>query len=107
EAVPGRDETQSVQVGLGSPDADRNVKRVDARILEALEIGLLEAVGVGEPGGRAEFERAEHINHYRASDQFNCPRGVFFVRTGEQTIAPAIDHRRADRYKPRARYGLE
>src|SRR5262249_23740998 len=46
KAVPRRDEAQRVQVSFGSPDADRDVKRVDARILETLEIGLLIAVGI-------------------------------------------------------------
>ena len=45
-AVPSGDESQRAQVGITSASSDRNVKDVDARILESLKIGWSEAVRI-------------------------------------------------------------
>jgi hypothetical protein len=51
KAVPCGDESQRAQVSISSTCTDRDVKDIDARISEPLEVSRTETIGIREPFG--------------------------------------------------------
>ena len=117
KSVPIADERCHLIVRVWSYRSDRDVHDVDPGILETLEIGSAEGLGIGEPGWSFvafdrrqhsdQGERIEHIHDRAALNQIDRAGGIFRCALREKLKPTAIEHWCGDGGRGNSNHPLE